>query len=98
MQETEKTVSETSSRLEENRKQLKKMAVIAAIAIALALAFAAVVIRCYLVPANYYNHGQDAMLQEEYSEAAEWFEKANGYRDSEEQLQICKERISAAEN
>lgn len=85
----------TTDRIWETRKQVRKLAVVAFLAILVVITCAAVVIRKYLVPANYYNYGIDLMYKEQYSEAIAEFAKANGYKDSEDRIRICEAYLGA---
>lgn len=82
-------------RVRKTRKQVKKISAVACVAIFVVIICATVVIREYLVPANYYNHGIDLMYKEQYSDAIAEFAKANGYKDSEDKIKICEAYLGA---
>ncbi len=78
------------ARRRRTREQMKRLTVVCAAAAVLAVLLCGFVIKKVLMPMNWYNHGADRMLQKDYAGAAECFERAGGYADSEEQLRLCR--------
>ena len=85
-------------RMRRTKKQLKVIAVSASVITVLAVMVCGVVIRKVLVPMNYYNHGVDLMYQGDYAGAITYFMRADGYKDSDEQIQTCELYLEEPDN
>ena len=80
--------------MQERRKQMKKIAVVSCVVTAIVLALAIAVMIFVLTPMNYYNHGIDMIYRHEYEDAIPMFERANGYKDSAEQIRFCEAMLN----
>ena len=93
-QNTAATAECMTEMMQERRKQMKKIAIASCVVTAIVLAFAIAVMIFVLTPMNYYNYGIDMIYRHEYEDAIHMFERANGYKDSAEQIRFCEAMLN----
>ena len=88
--------SAPQERMREAKCLLQKLRIVFAVLAVVVIIGAVLMMKRVLTPMNYYNHGVDLMYEGSYSEAMEYFYKAEGYKDSEEQIRVCEQQIEEA--
>ena len=78
--------STPQERMREAKCLLQKLRIVFAVLAVVVIIGAVLMMKRVLTPMNYYNHGVDLMYEGSYFEAMEYFYKAEGYKDSEEQI------------